>query len=104
MQISDYDNLLWLESVLVVETLLHQSVGSFPKESQKHIEGDSNNSMHHYYYKHCIFFIKMVHPVQLLSTTRRVDLSLQKSSLMVLIYLKSISISKINLHSRFTGN
>ena len=54
MQISDYDNLLWLESVLVVETLLHQSVGSFPEESQKYIEGGSNNSMHHYY-KHCIF-------------------------------------------------
>ena len=53
-QTFDYDNLLWLESVLVVETLLHQSVGSFPKESQKYIEGGSNNSVHHYY-KHCIF-------------------------------------------------
>ena len=75
MQTSDYDNLLWLESVLVVETLLHQSVGSFPEESQKYIEGGSNNSMH------IVFFIKMVHPVQLLSTSRRVDLSLQKNPL-----------------------
>ena len=105
MQTSDYDNLLWLESVLVVETPLHQSAGCFPKESEKYIEGGSNNSMHHRITNIVhICFIKMVHPVQLLSTSRRVDLSLQKSSLMVLIYLKSISISKINLHSRFTGN
>ena len=61
----------------------------------------------HYYYKHCIFFIKMVHPVQLLSTTRRVDLSLQKSSLMVLIYLKAFKFLKLTfihdsreIHSR----
>merc|ERR1712166_884883 len=28
-QTFDYDNLLWLELILVFETLLHQSVGSF---------------------------------------------------------------------------
>ena len=102
MQISDYDNLLWLESVLVVETLLHQSVGSFPKESQKRIEGDSNNSMHHYY-KHCIFYtngsssttIKHIQMSRFITTKILFDgpnLS------------KNISISKINLYSRFTGN
>ena len=69
-QISDYDNLLWWESVLVVETLLHQNVGSFPKESQKYIEVGSNNSMHHYY-KNCIFYKNGSS-----SRTRRVDLSL----------------------------
>ena len=37
----------------------------------------------------------MVHPVQLLSTSRRVDLSLQKSSLMVLIYLKAFQFLKL---------
>ena len=37
----------------------------------------------------------MVHPGQLLGTSRRLDLSLQKSSLMVLIYLKAFQFLKL---------
>ena len=37
----------------------------------------------------------MVHPVELSSTSSRVDLSLQKSSLMVLIYLKAFQFLKL---------
>ena len=105
MQTSDYDNLLWLESVLVVETPLHQSAGCFPKESDKYIEGGSNNSMHHRITNIVhICFIKMVPPVQLLSTSRRVDLSLQKSSLMVLIYLKAFQFLKLTFIHDSRGN